>query len=333
MSTAIEKQEPRALATVRVQAMRVALDEESAIRAMVKEFVARHMVKGTDYGRIPGTDKDVLFKPGAQKLISLFRCAPTYKLVTSVDDFDSNLFSYTFRVRLVSRDTKEILAEGYGSANSREGRYRWRDAQRKCPSCGKPSVFKSKNPGEGFYCWKKKDGCGATFAENDPVALQPQGKVENDDVATLANTILKMAKKRAEVDGAIALAHCADMFTQDLEDLAPDDAPVVEGERVAPRQQSPAVVVEKQRQTRTAKVKESLATRPVQQSLPSTGHVLNSDEEEIVTPLQALWRLGLKHGKPPKDITAFALATVGKAGGFTHEDVALVELALKGVKP
>jgi hypothetical protein len=45
------------------------------------------------------------------------------------------------------------------------------------------------------------------------------GRVEHDNIADLDNTILKMAKKRAQVDGAIALARCADMCSLDVADF------------------------------------------------------------------------------------------------------------------
>ncbi len=220
--------------TVRVQAMEITLREETKIRAMVKSYVAENMVEDVDYGKIPGTDKPTLLKPGAEKLTSLFRCTPKAALITKEEDFERGFFNYMFRIRLVSIDTKEVLAEGFGSANSREGRYRWRNANRKCPHCQKETVFKSNRPGEGFYCWGKKGGCGAKFPEDAPAIVKQEiGRVENDDIATLANTILKMAKKRALVDGAIALAHCSDMFNQDLDDILE----VAQEESRAPKEQ------------------------------------------------------------------------------------------------
>jgi hypothetical protein len=197
-----------------------ALDTDSQQRILLAQYIQKHMREGADFGKIPGTDKPTLLKPGAEKLVDLFRCTPKCKLVRSEEDFDRGFFNYMFRVQLVSRDAGCVLAEGYGSCNSRESRYRWRDAQRKCPACGVPSILASKKE-PGFFCWAKKGGCGAKFGANDPAILnQVAGRVENDDVATLANTILKMAKKRALVDGAIALARCSDMFTQDAEDFA-----------------------------------------------------------------------------------------------------------------
>jgi hypothetical protein len=214
-------------------------------RQLLMEYVTKHMVEGidADYGVIPGTKKKTLLKPGAEKLIDLFRCTPQYKLVKEIEDFEKNLFIYMFRVRIVSRDAGVVLAEGYGSANSREGRYRWRSAARKCPQCGKEAIIQGKAEyGGGWLCFKKKDGCGAKFGEGDrSIEDQAQGQVENEDIATSANSILKVAKKRALVDGAIALARCSDLFTQDVEDLmpmAPEPAPAA-APKAEPKKEAP----------------------------------------------------------------------------------------------
>ncbi|OFW58414.1 MAG: hypothetical protein A2Y75_01515 [Candidatus Solincola sediminis] len=211
--------------------MALALKEESEKRLVVAQYINRHLHQGVDFGVIPGTKEQTLLKPGAEKLVDLFRCTPQFEILDKVEDWASGLFNYTFRVRIAHRESGKVLAEGYGSANSREGRYRWRNDHRKCPSCGKESIYKSKwAPRDqpyakpGWYCNKKAGGCGETFADGDQrIESQTEGKVENDDIYTLVNTILKMAKKRALVDGAIALARCSDMFGQDLEDLEPLD--------------------------------------------------------------------------------------------------------------
>lgn len=213
-SAAIEPKTPRAIA------MKQVLEEEREQRGLLRQYINEQMVDGTDYGKIPGTDKPTLLKPGAEKLITLFRCTPKFKL-TKEEDFDRGFFNYTFRCQLVT-DEGKVVAEGYGSANSKEGRYRWRNASRKCPACGKESIIKGKvEYGGGWLCFKKQGGCNAKFPdEASEIVGQVVGKVENDDIATLANTILKMAKKRAMVDASIALGRCSDVFTQDVEDLA-----------------------------------------------------------------------------------------------------------------
>lgn len=221
------------------EALKVELEQ----RKLLAQYVRECMVPATDYGKIPGTgDRLVLLKPGAEKLVDLFRCTPKYTLIRIEEDFGRGFFNYIFRVRLFQRTAEAVLAEGYGSANSMEGRYRWREAQRKCPKCDKPTIFASKLE-PGFYCWAKKGGCGAKFGPTDQTILgQQAGRIENEDIASQANTILKMAKKRALVDGAIALARCSDMFTQDVEDDLPTEERPPQGEPKdsAPRAQQAA---------------------------------------------------------------------------------------------
>lgn len=46
-----------------------------------------------------------------------------------------------------------------------------------------------------------------------------QKQEENPDIADVYNTVLKMAKKRAYVDGILSATAASDIFTQDLEDM------------------------------------------------------------------------------------------------------------------
>ncbi|WP_224362976.1 hypothetical protein [Hyalangium versicolor] len=203
------------------------LKEEREQHQVLAQYVKQCMIEGTDYGRIAGSEKPTLLKPGAEKLIDLFGCTPEFTLVPEFchEDFESGFFKYTFRCRIISREQGKVLAEGYGSANSRESRFRWRVANRKCPVCNKDAIIQGKSEyGGGWVCFKKKGGCGEKYASTDErITSQSVGRVENEDIADLDNTILKMAKKRAQVDGAIALARCSDMFTQDVEDFMLQD--------------------------------------------------------------------------------------------------------------
>jgi hypothetical protein len=243
MEAAIATAEPAPIAAApaspasnlaRAVEMRAAMEAEIQVREVVKAYIEKLMVEGVDYGKIPGTDKPTLLKPGAEKLIDLFRCEPLFEVTHRIEQWeDRPLFHYEFRCRIVERQSGKVLAEGFGSANSREGRHRWRNADRKCPSCGQAAIIVGKPEfGGGFVCFKKKGGCGAKYgAEEAAIVDQPTGKVENDDIFTLVNTILKMAKKRALVDGAIAIARCSDLFTQDVEDIG--------GHHAAPERQAP----------------------------------------------------------------------------------------------
>lgn len=226
MATALAKQHENggAVAPSRSYSMASVIAEQAEQRKLLGEYVKKQMVEGTDYGVIPGTAKPTLLKPGAEKLTSLFRCVAKFDVAQQIEDWDRPLFHYSFKCSIVSLDTGEVIAEGVGSANSREGRYRWRNGERRCPDCGKATIIKGKAEyGGGYICFAKKGGCGAKFDDHDEsITGQEIGRVENDDVCTLVNTIMKMAKKRALVDGAIALARCSDLFTQDVEDIGED---------------------------------------------------------------------------------------------------------------
>lgn len=192
------------------------------------------LVAGHDFGKIPGTgDKDVLLKPGAEKLCKAFNLCPMFEDVDKVEKWDvaAPLFHYRIRCSLVDIATGAIIATGIGSCNSMESKYRWRDEKRKCPKCGK-EIRHSKNQGEGWYCWRNTGGCGATFKENDPeIKNQVVGKVPNDDVFSLINTIDKMAQKRALIAATLIGTNASDYFTQDIDTL-PDfgyiDAEIIE---------------------------------------------------------------------------------------------------------
>jgi hypothetical protein len=121
------------------------------------------------------------------------------------------------------------VATGMGSCNSYEGKYRWRDLKRVCPECGQATIIKGKEEyGGGYICWKKEgksDGCGAKFADDDKqITGQTVGRIENDDIATLKNTILKMSKKRAKIDATLSATRSSGIFTQDMEDIAAAEA-------------------------------------------------------------------------------------------------------------
>lgn len=191
-------------------------------------FVAQNLKKGEHYGIIPGTEKKTLLKPGAEIICEFYGWYPSIKFLTYIENWDRDpaLFDYTIELTLHSKIDDRIIGVGVGSCNSYEGRYRWRNADRICPSCEKVgtikrSKFPDKNTGDaGWYCYGKIGGCDAKFhSEDETIINQQLGKVPNDDIATLKNTVLKMAKKRALVDAAISCSRSSAIFTQDVEDF------------------------------------------------------------------------------------------------------------------
>ena len=188
----------------------------------------RLAVPGEDYGRIPGTQKPVLLKPGAEKLCDIYGYVIRTEVVNRIEEWQPpGFFHYEVRCDLVSKRTGAIVGSGVGSCNSMESRYRWRQAERTCPECHQATIIKGKEEyGGGWLCFKKKGGCGAKFTDGDAQIMeQSVGRVLNDDIYTLVNTILKMAKKRAVVDATLSVTRSSALFTQDAEDFDTGESP------------------------------------------------------------------------------------------------------------
>lgn len=187
------------------------------------QFVKDILHAGVDYQTIPGTDKPSLVKPGAEKLATLFGLSARFTAVEKVEDWtgidhgNEPFFYYVYRCELYRGEL--FVASCDGSCNSREKKYRYRNADRVCPTCGKPTIFKSKQKPE-WYCWTKKGGCGATFTANDKrITDQGTGQVPNPDIADQVNTLQKMAQKRAFVGAVLIATNASEYFTQDVEEM------------------------------------------------------------------------------------------------------------------
>lgn len=178
----------------------------------LQAFVKSQMVKDVDYGVIPGTKKPTLYKPGAEKLAAMYGFAQHSEVLTKVEDWDREFFHYEVRVELVNKRTGVIEAQGAGSANSRETRYRWRWVPEKDVPQGVDKATLTRRSGK----------------------FGPLYRMDNENPADVVNTCLKMAKKRALVDAVLAATRSSGLFTQDAEDF-PDpedvDAPTEPTER------------------------------------------------------------------------------------------------------
>jgi hypothetical protein len=64
---------------------------------------------------------------------------------------------------------------------------------------------------------------GQVEAEGIGCCNSRERRYKNQDAANVANTILKMSKKRALVDATLSATRASGMFTQDLEDMDLDD--------------------------------------------------------------------------------------------------------------
>lgn len=192
MSTAVVMASPNAVAhamtavEMRAQVQRI----QQVMRSVMKDQ--------THYGVIPGAgNKKTLFKPGAEVLCATFRIAPTYR----VDDLSTD-DSVRYRVTCVGthQATGIVLGEGMGEASSNEEKYKWRNAV-----CDEE--FDETDDDRRRVKWQRgRDGAYKRYQ----IRTEP---------ADIANTVLKMACKRAQVAMTLNVTAASDIFTQDLEDM------------------------------------------------------------------------------------------------------------------
>ena len=188
--------------------------------SLIQHVLSKIMKKDVHYGAsFPGDTKKNLLKPGADSLCMAFQLAPEFEITER--DLGGDHREYQVICRLKTQQTGMLVASGVGTASTMESKHRYRNASMKCPKCGAEAIIKGKvEYGGGWVCFKKKNGCGATFKDGDEsIEKQERGKVENTDPADQWNTVLKMSKKRAFVDATITATAASDMFTQDAEEF------------------------------------------------------------------------------------------------------------------
>lgn len=161
---------------------------------LIQEVMQAVMREGTHYGVIPGCAKPSLWKPGAEKLLVTFRIA-TESIVDDLSTQDEARYRVTRRGAAIHSGL--FVGSAVGECSSSEEKYKWRFA-----SC--KAEFEA-TPEDRRRLKYKRDGS----------AIE-QIRTNHADVA---NTILKMADKRAYVALALNTTAASDIFTQDIEDL------------------------------------------------------------------------------------------------------------------
>lgn len=178
------------------------LSKVKSLQATLKSI----LVDGHDYGKIPGCgDKPTLLKPGAEKILMSLGITSSYELIEHTENFDGKgFFAYTVKCLLYKNGQK--ITEGLGHANSKEKKW------------AVESVYEKDLPeGTDKTLLRKKEfnGKNGTYYKYEIDA----------DVNSKANTILKMAKKRSQIDAVLTVASLSEIFTQDFDDLEPIEEP------------------------------------------------------------------------------------------------------------
>lgn len=157
----------------------------------IQEVMTAVMKRDVHYGIIPGCKKPSLYKPGSEVLLATFQIATSIHVTDlSTDD----CIRYQVRVIGTHAPSGMLLGEGIGECSSNEEKYKWRKAY--------------------------DDEYSATAENRRRIKF---GKYKDKQVRTepadVANTILKMAKKRAQIDMTLTTTGASDCFEQDVEDL------------------------------------------------------------------------------------------------------------------
>ena len=189
----------------------------------IQEVLKGVMINGVHYGTIPGCgDKPALLKAGAEKILSTFEFGVKIEPEHIIDLSDSTKVRIRVIAPIVHIHTGLVVGHGVGECSSEEEKYAWKKAV-----CDEE--WNETDPDSRRIKWKP--GKGGKPYQIKQIRTTP---------ADVSNTILKMSKKRAVVDGTLTATAASDIFEQG-EDVTGDEDEGFNREGVEhPKQQKPA---------------------------------------------------------------------------------------------
>lgn len=185
----------------RVPAPRItpeAIQETMQSIALLQEMVRDLLIRGIDYGRIPGTPQDSLWDPGASQIISAFNCYPGERRMIKLEDSAEKIVACV-EVPIISRATGQVVSTGIGAASTMETKYKYRWVA---------------SPQEWGYDEAAIKTLKTKLSKDDEGNEVTLYRISNPEHSELLNTIVKMASKRAEVDGAESLPGVSSVLRQ-----------------------------------------------------------------------------------------------------------------------
>lgn len=172
---------------------------------LIQEVMQAVMKKDTHYGVIPGCKQPSLYKAGAEVLLTTFRIAVEPE-VTDLSTADE--IRFRVRAKGIHQTTGIVVGVGVGECSTGEDKYKWRKAVCDAEFEATPETRRRVKFQKGGYA-------NGSYDKNAIIKIN-QVRTEPAD---LANTVLKMAKKRAQIDLTLTAMAASDIFTQDIEDM------------------------------------------------------------------------------------------------------------------
>lgn len=199
MSTAIV---PQQQAVAQWKSPSAVKDRINAIQKLMKQVLkpaSKESGWDGDYGIIPGTGtKPSLLKAGSEQILAMFEIA-VEPVVEDLSTEDCRRYRVT--CRLIHAPSGNFLGAGIGECSTDETKYKWK----------RTYSVKEYNETDSDRRKMKYSSYNGVDKEEMLVRTEP---------ADLGNTVLKMAKKRAQIDATLTVTGASSMFTQDLEEDA-----------------------------------------------------------------------------------------------------------------
>lgn len=194
----------------------MSVQELTAQALKINHILEAVMTEGIHYGQIPGTIKKTLYQAGAEKICMTFRLAPRYE-VEDLSEPHNNFYRYRAKCQLVTIRDGLFVGSAMGEASTAEEKYQWEKAVNE-------RHFDTMDPTKRRIHFKK-DGTEVQQVQRN--------------CADLANTVLKIACKRAYVSAVKGATAASDILDVDLDEEAVAD--LKNGEQPEPKKQKAAV--------------------------------------------------------------------------------------------
>lgn len=268
-------------------------DEILAVQNQTRAILAKTLVEGRDYGVIPGTGKAddkkrrTLLKPGAERINAAFGVVAKYRILTEEINHD--------------RETQ------------------WEKQKSRWENGAKIHYIEASGISRGLYRYV----VACDLYLGDRLVGQGIGSASTmesryvDRPRDLENTVLKIAKKRAFVDGCLTTFGLSDEFTQDLEDYDDDEDDVARQQKKADQREKAATNVKSQ----VGEVEKRLAEIQENQKQAAAKRLRTEAEREetkaVYEEVAALWE---QEGRAPADRQDDARAALIERGGNVERD-------------